>query len=188
MKQFFTLLILIGILWFGLNYVGKQLRPKTATLLDSNPDLTIDGMPVLEVIRLTGARVVDGDSIRIPTANGQEVDIRLASIDAPESQQAFGQEAAAYLESLTQGRELIGWRTGTDRYERLLTFVFVEQPDGELFEINAQMIRAGYAWHYRQYSSNPVLDSFEREAQTARIGLWNSAEQPVPPWEFRNEQ
>lgn len=187
MKQLITILILAAILWFGWTQVKNSLVPPSASVLDANPNLSIDGMPVLEVIRVAGAKVVDGDSLRLDFENAEPYDIRLASIDAPELQQTYGQEAAAYLKSLVGGKELIAWRTGNDRYGRALAFVFIEQPGGDLFEINSQMIRAGYAWHYREFSSNPVLDSLEFEARNSRIGLWNSgAAAPVPPWEFRS--
>ena len=187
MKQLITILILAGILWFGWTQLNDSLKKQgpSASVLESNPNLSIDGMPVLEVIRFAGAEVVDGDSLKIGIANSEPLAVRLASIDAPEWQQSHGQDAAAYLNSLTSGKELIAWRTGTDRYGRALAFLFFEQPDGELFEINAQMIRAGYAWHYREHSSNPVLDSLEYEARTSGVGLWNSNQAPIPPWEFR---
>lgn len=187
MKQLITILILAGILWYGWNQLNNhfQKSPPSAIKLESNADLLIDGMPVLEVIRFSGAEVVDGDSLKIKVPNGDPYSIRLSSIDAPEWQQNFGQESAAYLNSLTSGKELIAWRTGTDRYGRALAFLFIEQPDGSLFEINSQMIQAGCAWHYRDHSTNPVLDSLEFDARTARVGLWNSNQAPIPPWEFR---
>lgn len=187
MKQLITILILGGILWFGWTQLSSSLKQSSpsASVVDSNPNLSIDGTPVLEVIRFSGALVVDGDSLKINIANSDPYAIRLAAIDAPEWQQSHGQDAAAYLESLTGGKELIAWRTGTDRYGRALAFLFTEQPDGNLFEINAQMIRAGYAWHYRELSSNPVLDNLEYEARTSGVGLWNTNQAPIPPWEFR---
>lgn len=187
LKQLITILLLAGIFWFGWTQLQSSLKNDgpSASVLQSNPELSIDGMPVLEVIRFTGAQVVDGDSIKISLPNAEPYPIRLASIDAPEWQQAFGQEAAAFLDSIINGKELIAWRTGNDRYGRALAFLFIEQSDGSLFEINSQMIRAGYAWHYREHSSNPILDSLEQEARAAGIGMWNSTYAPIPPWEFR---
>lgn len=186
-KQLITLLLLGGIFWFGWTQLNDSLQRSipTASVLESNPDLTIDGMPVLEVIRFSGAEVVDGDSLKIQIPNSEPYAIRLAAIDAPEWQQSYGQESAAYLDSLTGGKELIAWRTGTDQYGRALAFLFIEQPDGNLFEINSEMVRAGYAWHYRELSSNSVLDSLEYDARSSGIGLWNSNQAPIPPWEFR---
>jgi micrococcal nuclease len=50
--------------------------------------------------------------------------------------------------------------------------------------VNREQVRRGYAWVYRQYSSDPVLLRLEGEARQAKTGLW-SDEAPVPPWQWR---
>lgn len=187
MKQIAVFIALGAMLWFGFDYLLKYAEPQNATLESSSPNLTIDGQRVIQVFRFTNANVRDGDSIQIVGQNIEPFDVRLASIDAPEWQQPFGNEAKQYLESLLGNREIVAWQTDTDRYGRRVAFLFIEQPGGRMDEINAQMIRAGYAWHYSQYSNNPVLERLQEEARSARLGLWNSRQAPVPPWAFRNE-
>ena len=45
----------------------------------------------------------------------------------------------------------------------------------------------GRAWHFKRYSSDPVLAEAEVEARKAKVGLW-SMPGAVPPWEWRRER
>ena len=42
----------------------------------------------------------------------------------------------------------------------------------EFFDVNAEMVRQGAAWVYRQYDRDPSLLRLEQEARDARRGLW----------------
>lgn len=185
MKQIAILILLGAILWFGFSYLVGYARQPSFSLEASSPDLTIDGQSVSHVFRFTAAQVVDGDSVRVSGAGIDPFDVRLASIDAPELQQFYGLESKQYLDRLLSSQSIVAWQTGTDQYGRRIAFLFAEQSDGQLREINAQMVRDGYAWHYSQYSNSATLESLQYEARAARIGLWNTAQAPVPPWEFR---
>lgn len=186
MKQLLTIIVLAAILWTGFSYLNQQFNASTVRQVSANPDLTIDGQPVTAVYAFTNARVIDGDSVRVSDANSGDLDLRLAAIDAPELQQAFGADAKQHLQQLLGNREIIAWEVGTDRYSRRLVFLFFEKPDGNLFEINAQMIADGFAWHYGQHSSNQILRSMEEQARSSRLGLWNDPG-ALPPWEFRQQ-
>jgi endonuclease YncB( thermonuclease family) len=50
--------------------------------------------------------------------------------------------------------------------------------------VNAEQVRAGYAWVFRRYGEDALLLALEAEAKAARRGLWRDA-QPVPPWQWR---
>ena len=54
-------------------------------------------------------------------------------------------------------------------------------------DVNAQMVREGMAWVYRQYAKDRGLYELERQAQASRRGLWVDPE-PVPPWEYRRSK
>lgn len=75
--------------------------------------------------------------------------------------------------------------TGQDRYKRTLGFVLVDGTD-----VNAMMIRQGFAWHYVAYNSSPELAEFEQMAKDAKIGLWSGVgdQSPIPPLEFRKKE
>lgn len=54
----------------------------------------------------------------------------------------------------------------------------VYAPDG--MNVNQFMVRAGAAWVYEQYNTDPVLPVLQNEARQQKRGLWSDAD-PVPP-------
>jgi hypothetical protein len=69
----------------------------------------------------------------------------------------------------------------TDRYGRTVGRIYEGTTD-----VNAEMVRQGAAWVYRQYSRDPSLLRLEAEARAARRGLWALPEaERAPPWEWR---
>ena len=127
-------------------------------------------------------RVIDGDTISVLTGR-TEVRIRLAECDAPESSQPFGYRAKQFTSSLVFGRDVAVLVQGTDRYQRTIAHVTT----GQGLDLSTELIRAGFAWWYRQYSRNPELGVLEAEARAARRGLWADAS-VTPPWEWRRKR
>lgn len=119
-------------------------------------------------------QVIDGDTI---TVSGIGV-VRLLGVDAPEKtggylpSEPFGDEATAFMRRLVDGQivrlEYDGDRK--DQYNRTLAYVFL--PNGAL--ANDAIIRAGLAEVYRrfQFRLKGQLLAAEREARTARRGMW----------------
>lgn len=126
--------------------------------------------------------VTDGDTITIlqPGTPPRQVKIRLDGIDAPESSQAFGTAAKQALSGLVFGKDVIVQASGKDRYGRTLATIHL--PNG--WNVNATLVRNGYAWHYKQYSKDPQLAQCEVQARAERKGLW-SDKAPAAPWDFR---
>lgn len=122
--------------------------------------------------------VHDGDTITVLTKDRQSIKVRLYGIDAPELRQPFGQRAKQYLAHQVFQKPVTVQVKGTDRYRRTLGIVVQNRRD-----INAAMVRRGYAWAYVKYSDKYV--SRERQARRHRLGLW-SQPNPVPPWEWRH--
>jgi endonuclease YncB( thermonuclease family) len=60
-------------------------------------------------------------------------------------------------------------------------------------DVNLEQLRAGMAWHYREYAREQSVEdrltyaAAETEAREARRGLWKDSA-PVPPWEWRKGQ
>lgn len=123
-------------------------------------------------------RVKDGDSIVIASA-GNQVDVRLADIDAPEFRQERGPEARDALHNLVAGKEIQLQLIGGDAYRRIIAHVFI---DG--VHVNAEMVGRGLAWVRRAYDPPAHLVQREDEARAARRGLWADAD-PTPPWDWR---
>jgi endonuclease YncB( thermonuclease family) len=123
--------------------------------------------------------VTDGDTISVLRAGRREV-VRLLGIDAPERRQAYGERAKQHAAALAFGKVVAVEAPGRDRHGRLLAEVRL--PDGR--SLNQELVRAGAAWWFRRYSTDPTLARLEAEARGARRGLWSDPA-PVPPWEHR---
>lgn len=126
--------------------------------------------------------VTDGDTVTL-LADGRQEKVRLYGIDAPEKRQAYGKRARQYASLLVFGRQVLLDRTDTDRYGRTVGWIYL----GHGRSLNAELLRAGLAWHYAAYSRDASLARLEREARLARRGLWMDPF-PVPPWEFRKKR
>ena len=51
--------------------------------------------------------------------------------------------------------------------------------------INLEMLRGGYAWHYKRYDSTSAFAAAELEARKERCGLWVEPN-PINPEDFRH--
>ena len=51
--------------------------------------------------------------------------------------------------------------------------------------VNLEMLRSGYAWHYKRYDSTPAFAAAELEARKERRGLWVESN-PINPEDFRH--
>lgn len=122
--------------------------------------------------------ISDGDTLTV-LVDKKPVKIRLDGIDAPESRQAFGTKARTKLSELAFGKIVRVEAKDKDDYGRTIGIVFA---DG--VNVNAEMVKAGLAWHYKRYSMDSELDRLEREARQAKRGLW-ADKSPVEPWKYR---
>jgi endonuclease YncB( thermonuclease family) len=127
---------------------------------------------------------IDGDSLR---KDGQE--FRLAAIDAPELHQSCedargatypcGRDAQDALRALITGDTLECRVIDTDRYGRAVS----ECMKGSL-DINAEMVRLGWAIAYRRHGTAYV--DAEDEARTARRGIWQGRFENPENWRARH--
>lgn len=112
--------------------------------------------------------------------NGSAEKIRLNRIDCPEKGQAFGNRAKQFTSTLAFGQTVTVRALNKDRYGRTIGDVIL--PDGR--SLNQELVRAGMAWQYRQYSDDETLAELEETARQGRLGLWADPA-PIPPWTFR---
>ena len=125
--------------------------------------------------------IADGDTFTLLTAVKQQVKIRLAEIDAPESGQPYGSKSKQALSGLIFGKDIRVVVQTTDRYGRTVGRPYVDDVD-----ICAEMVRIGAAWAYREYLRDKGLLTLESQARTDKRGLWGTSEaQAMPPWEWR---
>lgn len=129
--------------------------------------------------------VSDGDTLTLLVPDGasfKQVKVRLGEIDTPESKQPYGERAKQTLSDLAFGKQARVVVQDTDKYGRTVGRVYVGNLD-----VNAEMIRQGAAWVYRQYLKDQSLLTLEAEAKAAKRGLWALPEaQRMPPWEWRH--
>jgi len=143
--------------------------------------LLLSALPVTAQTITGVASVTDGDSLEI-----RGIRIRLHGIDAPESRQLCtrpsdetwrcGQQAALALSDRIGRRGVSCESRDTDRYGRTIA---VCSQDG--VDLNAWMVREGWAVSYRQYSRDYV--SGETEARRAGRNIWSGTF--VMPWDWR---
>lgn len=133
-------------------------------------------------------RVADGDTITVLDSTNTQHRIRLEGIDAPESHQAFGTQSKKSLSEMVFGKDVTIVYEKTDQYGRLVGKILLAGKD-----INLEQVKAGMAWHYKEYQREQTPEdrelyaSAEDEAHTARRGLWLD-QKPVEPSEFRREE
>lgn len=137
-----------------------------------------------EYYQLKVIKVSDGDTITVMTPHGQKKRVRLAEIDAPESNQAYGKYSAALLQQWLSGGLVSLKVSGSDQYGRWLAHIYV----GDVW-LNGELVKAGAAWVYPQYAKTAVLYQYEIDARQAKIGIWSQAKaKQIAPWQFRRGQ
>lgn len=125
--------------------------------------------------------ISDGDTLTLLTAEKQQIKVRLAEIDTPESAQPYGTRAKQALSGLAFNKQARVVVQDVDRYGRTVGRVYVGNMD-----VNAEMIRQGAAWVYRQYARDRSLFALEDQAKASKRGLWNLSEaEKCAPWDWR---
>jgi micrococcal nuclease len=137
-----------------------------------------------QTVRVT--EVIDGDTFKIET--GQKV--RLIGVDTPELHhptkgvQCFGKEAMLKTKELIDGKEVRLEKdvSETDRYGRLLRYVYVIDPNASssagLF-LNDYLMKEGYARVLTvppDVSKADVFRASQDEAMNAQKGLWKACQ------------
>ena len=108
----------------------------------------------------------------------------MAEIDTPESKQPYGTRAKQALSEMIFGKDVTLNVQDRDRYGRTVARVKVGSTD-----VNAEMVRTGAAWAYRDYLKDRSLIDLEATAKHFKRGLWSlpQAEQQAP-WDWRKDR
>ena len=127
--------------------------------------------------------VVDGDTIDVRMADGDEETVRYIGIDTPETVkpdtpvQCGGPEAHAVNERLV-GDRTVTLRFGAERrdvYGRLLAYVYLRRAGAKPLFVNAELVRRGLARTLTIPPNDSFADLFARLAAAAGAagrGLW----------------
>jgi micrococcal nuclease len=126
-------------------------------------------------------KVIDGDTVKIKMANGNQETVRLLLIDTPETVhpskpvQPFGPEASKFAKQLMPAGSKVEVETGIgerDKYGRLLAYFYV---DGKM--VNKLLLEKGLARVAYVYAPNTKyldeLENIQKQAQQDEIGIWS---------------
>ncbi|MFC2075262.1 thermonuclease family protein [Bdellovibrionota bacterium] len=139
-------------------------------------------------------KVEDGDTVFV-RSKGHLIAVRLADIDTPEKKgnQPYWKEAQKALLKLIKKKNKEKHKKNkmwvkvkvvkeNGYYGRLIGRIYIEK-----FDINAEMVRLGYAWAAKpKYLKDESMLKLEEEARLAKRGLW-AGDSPIKPWEWRSE-
>ena len=132
-------------------------------------------------------KVSDGDTITVIDSNNQKHKVRLKGIDAPESQQVYGDISTQSLAELVYDKEVVVNWDKKDKYYRILGKVIVDGRDA-----NYEQLKKGLAWYYKQYEKDlndedkKKYSEAEEWARNYTEGLWADLNS-IPPWEYRRK-
>jgi micrococcal nuclease len=137
-------------------------------------------------LRQTGVvtKIVDGDTIHVEI-EGVNYVVRYIGVDSPETGSAIASSATTYNTQLVRGQTvtLIKDVSETDRYDRLLRYVFV----GNKF-VNFEMVTSGFAaagtWK-PDVACDQEFYAAQTRAKSSQLGMWAAAAalavaQPLP--------
>ena len=127
-------------------------------------------------------KVSDGDTFTCKGTYQRLIQVRLAEIDAPESGQAYGNQARKKLNSLIYKKTVRLTNERQDKYGRVVATVFSGSQN-----VNFAMIEQGYAWHYDRYSNNKQYAAAQKLAQSQLRGLWADKGKIVNPEDWRHK-
>jgi endonuclease YncB( thermonuclease family) len=123
--------------------------------------------------------VTDGDTLKARCGDAPMTTIRLAEIDAPEKRQPFGERSRQQLTELCFRKVAEVHPKSRDRYGRTVARLTCAGHDASL-----EQVRAGMAWAYTRYVTDPEVKELEAGARAASRGLWADPA-PTAPWEWR---
>lgn len=163
-------------------YAGeRELVPSSASDI-----VQADGYSFEEV---TVVSVIDGDTIKVAFPDGQVSKVRIIGVDCPETEKTgqtgefYAGEATAYIRSILQNQTVYLEKDNseTDKYDRLLRYIWLEIPeviDSESivqWNVSALLLAQGYASFIIVGNDNKYADAFsalEDQAKTQNSGMW----------------
>lgn len=137
---------------------------------------------IAQELKGTVTEVIDGNTLLMKTAAGEEYRILLHGIDSPEPGQRFAKQSTEMLQKLLLKKQVSIILRGRDRHGNRLGSIFLDNAPDPRHE----MIRSGMAWPAEKHD-DPELEALMDEAKEKNIGIWEESD-PTPPWTFRRQQ
>lgn len=123
--------------------------------------------------------VVDGNTLVVKIEDGEELEVKLQGVDAPELEQNYGTESKSYLEKVALRKKINLEMVGKNRWGDQIARVYLR--NGTC--LSSVMVRNGLAWVMKTEERKQL----EEKARGDKIGLWKE-QNPIPPWIFRRER
>lgn len=180
----FIIITGLGSLWFGLGQ-NQAVQPSPSPVaitrqpLSDDKQATSSATAGVEGERALVTKVVDGDTIVV----NDKSTVRFVGVDTPETVDprrpvgCFGKEASDETKKLLTGKIVILQKdiSETDKYGRLLRFIYLPLEDGQMLFVNDYLVREGFA-KVKTYRPDVKFESrfleAENMAKTANKGLW----------------
>ncbi|MDO8618556.1 MAG: thermonuclease family protein [Candidatus Daviesbacteria bacterium] len=187
----FILTILIGLYttWSGLNQT-TQIQPVSEASPTPVPQVAVtQSASSSAILGIDGesaqvTKVVDGDTIEVEM-EGKSYKVRYVGIDTPETVDprrpvgCFGKEASNENKNLVAGKTVILQKdvSDTDKYNRLLRYVYLPLGEGKFLFVDDYLVREGFAkvlTYPPDVKFNTQFLEAQHEAKTNKRGLWGS--------------
>ena len=165
---------------------------------EGNPELLISSPSGIALVggyhfeEVKVVEIIDGDTIRAEDSSGNTVKIRFIGCDCPETEKEdqpgefYADEATRYTSDTILGRTVYLEKdhSETDRYGRLLRYIWLQIPDEiteetiRAYNISASLIENGYAARITVGDDDKyagLFEDLENEASSAGTGMWSEA-------------
>ena len=175
------------LIWHGLSLDKKAQEPE---ILGNQAQISDATIPIQEAPTAPAqaeshflvTKVIDGDTFEIEF-NGKMAKVRIIGIDTPETVDprravgCFGKKASEETKRLIEGKEVVLTKdiSETDKYNRLLRYVYLPIGEGNNLFVNDYLIRQGFAKNLTyppDIKHNARFLEAEKEARDNLRGLW----------------
>jgi len=169
----------LGLLLLGSKPQVSAPSPTPAPLVETSPDGTSSASLGIEGERVLVTEVIDGDTLEIEGG----LKVRLIGVDTPETKDprrpigCFGKEASQEVKNLIEGKVVILQKdiSNTDKYQRLLRYVYLPLEDGNALFVNDYLVREGFGLTLTYPPDVKYALQFreaETQAKELKKGLW----------------
>lgn len=187
LSSFLIIISGLGLLWFGFK-PETQLEQSpgpvpymesTSTPHSTSLSATSSAVVGIEGERALVTKVIDGDTFQIES----RLTVRILGVDTPETVDprrpvgCFGKEASNETKRLLSGKSVILQKdvSETDKYGRLLRYIFLDIGEGQLLFVNDYLIREGFGKVLTIPPDVKHTEQFleaQRQAKKTQKGLW----------------
>jgi micrococcal nuclease len=126
--------------------------------------------------------IKDGDTVVVLDSLNYQTTLRLAEVDCPEKSQAFGTKAKQFTSDEVYLKQIKYIVTDIDRYGRSIAKIYYDNNK----YLSEEIIRNGFGWQYKKYSTSKLLAKLEEEARKNKRGLWIDPN-PIYPSDWRRK-